>query len=355
MTLDEMIFVPTQADPDVWMRSAVKLDGEAYYEYILVYVDDILVISDDHKIVMEHIQVNFKFKDNKVEPPAMYIGAKLKKNNIENCEYWTMSTYEYIQAAIKNVQDKLSTMNMRLQKHAHTLMSSGYRPELDQSEELDENDTQYVQELIGILRWATEIGRVDILTEVAMLFLHQTCPRQGHMEEILHIFALLRNKSKLSLYFDYSEPQFEMSIFNHDFTPLKEHYRDVYEELPFSTPQPRGRAVTTTAYVDASHAANKVTRRSHTGYILFVNKALILWHSKRQNTVESSTFFSEFIVMRTLMKATRGLRYKLRMFGVPLDGPTKVLCVNEKVVHNSSRLESTLNKKHSSIAYYVTR
>ena len=146
-----------------------------------------------------------------------------------------------------------------------------------------------------------------------------------------------------------------MSIFNYDVTPLKEHNRDAHEELPIRAPQPRGRAVTTTAYVDASHAANKVTRRSHTGYILFINKAPILWYSKRQNTVESSTFSSEFIAMRTLMEATHGLRYKLRMFGVPLDGPTKVLCDNEKVVHNSSKLESTLNKKHSSIAYHATR
>ena len=102
-------------------------------------------------------------------------------------------------------------------------MSSGYRPKLDKSEELDKNDTQYVQELIGILRWAAEIGRVDILTEVAMLSSHQVCPRHGHMEEILHIFAFLKNKLKLSLYFDYAEPQFDMSIFNYDVIPIKEH------------------------------------------------------------------------------------------------------------------------------------
>ena len=59
--------------------------------------------------------------------------------------------------------------------------------------------------------------------------------------------------------------------------------------------------------------------------------------------------------MRIMMESVHGLRYKLRMFGVPLDGPTKVLCDNEKVVHNSSRLESKLNKKHSSIAYHATR
>ena len=54
-----------------------------------------------------------------------------------------------------------------------------------------------------------------------------------------------------------------------------------------------------TAFVDASHAANRVTRRSHTGYIIFINRAPILWFSKRQSTVETSTFTSEFIAMKT--------------------------------------------------------
>ena len=115
-----------------------------------------------------------------------------------------MSSYEYIQATIKNVEDKLSKTNMRLQKRAPTPMSSGYRPELDESVKLNENDTQYFQELIVMLRWATEIGRVGILTKLAMLSSHQAYPRQGHMEEVLQICAFLKNKPKLSLYFDYA-------------------------------------------------------------------------------------------------------------------------------------------------------
>ena len=118
---------------------------------------------------------------------------------------------------------------MRLQKRAPTPISSGYRPESDESVDLNENDTQYFQELIGILRWSTEIGRVDILTEVAMISSHQACPRQGHMDKIPHIFAFLKNKPKLSLYFDYTEPQFDMSIFNHDITTFKDYYRDAHE------------------------------------------------------------------------------------------------------------------------------
>ena len=120
-------------------------------------------------------------------------------------------------------------------------------------------------------------------------------------------------------------------------------------------PKPRGRPVVTTAFVDASHAANRKTRKSHTGYVIFVNRAPILWYSKRQQTVEGSTFSSEFIAMKTCVEAIVHLRYKLRMFGIPMqDGntATNIFCDNESVVKNASQVESTLNKKHNSLAYH---
>ena len=52
---------------------------------------------------------------------------------------------------------------------------------------------------------------------------------------------------------------------------------------------------------------------------------------------------------------TDGLRYKLRMFGVPIDGPTSIFCDNEAVYKNTVIPESTLNKKHHSIAYHRCR
>ena len=55
------------------------------------------------------------------------------------------------------------------------------------------------------------------------------------------------------------------------------------------------------------------------------------------------------------MELTEALRYKLRMFGIPLDGPTNVFCDNEAVTNNATILESTLKKKHNSIAYHRTR
>jgi hypothetical protein len=120
-------------------------------------------------------------------------------------------------------------------------------------------------------------------------------------------------------------------------------------------PEPRGHSVTISAFVDANHAGNVVTRRSHTGIFIFVQNAPIIWFSKRQNTVEVATFGSEFVALRICKEMIVALRYKLRMFGIPIDGPANVFCDNRGVVKNVSIPESTLMKKHNAINYHTVR
>ena len=113
-------------------------------------------------------------------------------------------------------------------------------------------------------------------------------------------------------------------------------YGDMVEELPPRMRTPQGRPVDITCYVDANHAGNVVTRRSHTGIIIFVQNAPIIWPSRRQNTVESSTFGSEFVAMRQAKEMIVALRYKLRMIGVPINGPASIMCDNQGIMKNAS-------------------
>ena len=76
-----------------------------------------------------------------------------------------------------------------------------------------------------------------------------------------------------------------------------------------------------------------------------------MWYSKRQNTVESSTFGSEFVALRV----AKGLRYKLTMFGVPIDGATSVMSDNQSITKNATVPASMLSKKHNSICYHKAR
>ena len=56
--------------------------------------------------------------------------------------------------------------------------------------------------------------------------------------------------------------------------------------------------------------------------------------------------------MKMAIELIEALQYKLRMFGIPVDGPISLLSDNEAVVQNTMAPESTLKKKHNSIAYH---
>ena len=351
----ELGYRPSYADPDVYMRPAVKESGFEYWEYVLCYVDDVLCVSHKPERTMEGIKAKkFTIKGGKVEEPDMYLGAELSKiANEDGAECWAMSSEKYCIAAVNNVIDRLKTKGMNLPKRCVTPMKSGYRPELDSSRELNANDTQWYQEMIGQLRWACELGRVDILLEVSLMSQYLALPREGHLEQVIHIMGYLNEHKKLRLLFDAGRPHINEKWFkDYDWFDF---YRDAEEELPPNMPSSRGLPVTINVFVDADHAGNKVTRRSQTGVLIFVNKSPIHWYSKKQPTVEASTFGSEFCAMKVALQMVQALRYKLRMLGVPIEGPANVFCDNNAVVQNTIVPESTLKKKHHSIAYHMCR
>ena len=136
---------------------------------------------------------------------------------------------------------------------------------------------------------------------------------------------------------------------------MKDVYAEAEDMLPHDMPPPKGKSVDINVFVDADHAGNKVTRRSHAGIVIYCNLAPIMWFSKRQNTVETSTFGSEYIALKQATELVEGLMHKLRVFGVPIRGEARVFCDNESVVKSSSRPESSLKKKHCSVAYHKVR
>ena len=352
-TLIDIGYKPTKADPDVWLRPAVKANGFEYYELVLCYVDDILCMSDDPRTTLLDLTTVFKLKDDKIEPPDVYLGAQLDKMIVNEVECWTMSAEKYVIASVKNVEEALARRALRLPSKCYTPLPSDYRPELEVSAELKSDGVQLYQELIGVLRWAVELGRVDILLEVALMSTYMAMPREGHLQQLYRMFGYLKLYPKRKIAFDFQHPQIDERMFKkYDWCDF---YRDAAEAIPLDMPLPRGNSMSTHCFVDASHGSDRATRRSQTGILLFCNKAPIIWHSKRQNTVEASTFGSEFQAMKNAVELTEALRYKLRMFGVPLHMATNIFCDNEAVYKNTTLPESTLKKKHHSIAYHRCR
>jgi hypothetical protein len=129
----------------------------------------------------------------------------------------------------------------------------------------------------------------------------------------------------------------------------EEFYGDAQEAIPTNAPPPLRKEVDVHMMVDSDHAGDKTTRQSRTGFLIFMNMSLINWLSQKQPTIESSVF----VAMKLGMEALRGIRYKPRMMGVPIVGPTYVYGDNMSLIHNTQRTESTLKKKNLSICYHT--
>ena len=275
---------------------------------------------------------------------------------------WSFGSSQYVQTAVKNVSNYLKERHQNgdtkfsMPNKATTPIQTSYRPELDVSPVLGPEDSAYHQSLIGILRWMIEIGRVDICLEGSMLASHMAMPREGHLEQLFHIFGYLNSHHDTELVFDptlrdIDENAFEMK----DWTTSEFGHIQGKEEIPSNMPQPRGTRFVISALVDADHASDTVSRRSRTGFLVYINSALVYWFSKKQNSVESSSFGSEFIAMKQCCEYLRGLRYKLRMMGIPCEDPAYVFGDNQSVLANTTVPKSTLKKKSQSICYHFAR
>ena len=125
--------------------------------------------------------------------------------------------------------------------------------------------------------------------------------------------------------------------------------------IPPNAPDPSVKEVDLRIFVHSYQTVDKLTRRSKTGYIIFLNNDTIDWLSKKQVTIKTSVFGAESVAMNIGMEALRDLQYKLYMMGGPISGLFLIYGENMLVIHNTQRPDSTLKKKLNSICYHAIR
>ena len=114
-----------------------------------------------------------------------------------------------------------------------------------------------------------EIGRVDINTEVSLLFSHLAMPRQRHLEAALHIMGYLNFRNNTRFAFNPSNPDIDHSNFLEcDWTDF---YEGAVEAIPPNATLMRGKEVNLCMFIDSDHAGDKWTRRSRTGCKTYMN------------------------------------------------------------------------------------
>ena len=225
---------------------------------------------------------------------------------------------------------------------------------MDVSTLLSPDEASYFQTIIGMVRWMVELGRIYIAVKVSQLSSFLAMPSQGHLVNALHIMSYLKIKHKSRLVLDTSYPGIDMSEFksNKNWAPF---YGDVQEAKPLNSPKPFGKEFNLRMIVESDHAGDKSGRCSRTGFMIFMNMAMINWHTKKQATVEDAIFGAEFVAMKQGVEVLKGIIFKLQMMGVKIDGPTYVYGDNMSVIHKTSKPESVLKKNSNSIYYNFVR
>jgi hypothetical protein len=340
--LRDMGFVPSKAEPDIWMRR----HGEVY-EYVAVYVDDLLIAAVDPESIIKALSGQYKFKLKGTGPLKFHLGID----------------FFYVDGVLHMAQTsyiaRLVAMYERIfghpPKHYYSPLEKGDHPELDTSEFLDEEKTRIYQSLIGSLQWIVTIGKFDIYTAVMTMSSFRAQPRMGHLTRVKRIFGYLSKFRSSSIRVLTDEP-IELSVL-----PDKEYewkqsvYGDAEELIPMDAPEPLGNSVTTVSYVDANLYHCMLTGKAVTGVLHLLNRTPWDWYSRKQATVETATYGSEFSAAKIATDQILELRLILRYLGVPLRQKSILFGDNKTVVDSASVPNARLHKRHTMLAFHRVR
>ena len=341
-----MGFKPSKADPDLWIR-----DKGTHYEYIGTYVDDLLIASKNPAKIIEDFEAILGI-------PEYYLGADIIQAKaewaIEPID-WIISSITYTKNVIAKFEQLMGDGNPKYSfREYKTPTDKEYHPELDDSPLINAELQNRYQSMVGSLNWAITLGRFDIQFSVTTMARYSHAPREGHLKAVIRIFGYLKKFHKAKIVIDPTLPDHHQFPYD-DLSTWRDLYPDAQEELPKDAPEPKGSCMRITIWVDADHARDKVTCRSVTGVVVMLNNVIVKTFSKRQTTVESSTYGSEMIAARIATDMAVEIRHMLHMLGVPIDGSALMLGDNKSVVLNTTIPSSALKKKHQMIAYHRIR
>ena len=214
-------------------------------------------------------------------------------------------------------------------------------------------DKKY-QSLIGALHWVVTIGRFDIQIAVMSLSSFRAAPRRGHLERVKRIYGYLAKMKHAIIRIRTDEPDLSsLPILEFDWE--KSVYGNVRELIPKDAPTHLGNFVTRIHYVDANLMHYLLTGRSVIGILTFINKTPIDWYSKKQATVETAAYGSEFVAARTAVERLIELKLILRYLGVPIREKEYMFGDNKSVVDSSTLPHAKLHKRHNALSFHRVR
>ena len=336
-------FYPCKAEPDIWMRR----NGNVY-EYVAVYVDDLAIGMKDPKEFITILEQKYKFKTKGSGPISFHLGMNFSRDEDGTL---CITATKYIEKMMAGYE---KTFGEPPKQTYASPLEKGDHPELDDSELLDSHGIVLYQSMIGALQWAVTIGRFDINTAVMTLSAFRASPRRGHLDRAKRIYGYLAKMRHAALRVRTDEPDYsDIPDFQYDWS--KSVYGELTEIKPSDAPEPLGNHVTLTHYVDANLMHDVTTGKSVTGILHLINKTPLDWYSKKQPTVETATYGSEFVAARICVEQIIDLRTTLRYLGVPIRDKSFMFGDNKSVVDSSMQVHAKLHKRHTMLSFHRVR
>ena len=339
----ELGFFPCKAEPDIWMRRKGNL-----YEYVAVYVDDLAIAMKNPKEFTDVLEQKHKFKLKGTGPISFHLGMDFHRDDDNTL---CISPTKYIEKLVKSYE---KLFGKKPSTNVTSPLEKGDHPELDTSELCDANQISQYQSMIGALQWIVTIGRFDVITAVMTMSGFRIAPRIGHLERLKRIYGYLSKMRYASIRVRTEEPDYS-DLVDPEYDWSKSVYGEVEEQIPKDAPEPLGKHVTLTHYVDANLMHDVTTGRSVTGILHLINKTPIDWYSKKQATVETATYGSEFVAARICVEQIIDLRTTLRYLGVPIRERSYLFGDNKSVVDSSMEVHAKLHKRHIMLSFHRVR
>ena len=201
------------------------------------------------------------------------------------------------------------------------------------------------------LQWAITLGRYDILAQVPRFRL---APKIGHFERTKRPYGYLAKTKHFAIRYRTREPDYS-HLPKQEYEWTRAVYGNAKEEIPKDITKPLGENAITTTFLDVNLLHDIVTGKSVTAVLHFVNTTPTDWFLKRQATVETATYVSEFVAAKTATEQIMDLRHTLRYLGVPIMTKAYTFGDNKSVVMSAPILQSILNKRHNMLSYHRAR
>ncbi|KAD3338662.1 hypothetical protein E3N88_34183 [Mikania micrantha] len=275
--------------------------------YILLYVDDIILITSTqelHNFFMKLLANEFAMKD--LGPLTYFLGISVVRRH--GCLFLSQQKY---------AGELLERAGMTTCKPAHTPVDTKSKLSATSGSPLEDGGTYY-RKLAGALQYLT-FTRPDISYAVQQACMHMHAPRTSHLMALKRILRYVKGTISHGLHLTATSGTSLLS------------------------------------YTDADWAGCPDTRRSTSGYCVYLGTNLISWSSKRQPIISRSSAEAEYRGVANVVSETCWLRNLLLELHHPPTHATLVYCDNVSAIYLSGNPVQHQRTKHIELDIHFVR